>query len=147
MGQRRHMRVGCSVGRKHSQHPGVLERGFAQLGGLLLELLDDALVDTSALVDQVASGGRLAGIDVADDDDVDVLLLLAHGIEGEVWTGGGGGHGKEWKRRRRRPIAIGKIFVSSFSTHAKDATRIILTGTVVETTGCAARDDVSLRNA
>ncbi len=31
---------------------------------------------TAALVDQVTSGGRLARVDVADDDDVDVSLLL-----------------------------------------------------------------------
>jgi len=42
----------------------------------LLELLDGTLVDTTALVDQVTGGGRLAGIDVADNDDVDVSLLL-----------------------------------------------------------------------
>ena len=34
------------------------------------------LVNTTALVDQVAGGGRLAGVDVADDDQVDVNLLL-----------------------------------------------------------------------
>ena len=42
----------------------------------LLELLDGTLVDTSALVDQVTGGGGLAGIDVSDDDDVDMSLLL-----------------------------------------------------------------------
>lgn len=42
----------------------------------LLELLDGTLVDTTALVDQVTGRGRLAGIDVADNDDVDVNLLL-----------------------------------------------------------------------
>lgn len=31
----------------------------------LLELLNGTLVNTTALVDQVTSGGRLAGIDVA----------------------------------------------------------------------------------
>jgi hypothetical protein len=45
----------------------VLEGTLAQLSGLLLELLNCSFVDTTALVDQVASGGRLAGIDVADD--------------------------------------------------------------------------------
>ena len=45
----------------------ILEGTLAQLGGLLLELLNGTLVDTTALVDQVASGGRLAGIDVADN--------------------------------------------------------------------------------
>lgn len=43
---------------------------------LLLELLDGTLVDTTALVDQVTSGGRLAGVDVADNDHVDVSLVL-----------------------------------------------------------------------
>lgn len=42
----------------------------------LLELLDGTLVDTTALVDQVAGGGRLAGVDVADNDHVDVSLVL-----------------------------------------------------------------------
>ena len=46
--------------------------------GLLLELLDGPLVNTTALVDQVTCGGRLAGVDVADDHDVDVNLLLNH---------------------------------------------------------------------
>ena len=51
---------------------------FSYLLGLLLELLDGPLVDTTALVDQVAGGGRLAGVDVANDHDVDVNLLLNH---------------------------------------------------------------------
>ena len=61
----------------------------------LLELLDGTLVNTTALVDQVynvcesfcsslrgsvgvltTGSGRLAGVDVADDHDVDVKLLL-----------------------------------------------------------------------
>ena len=61
----------------------------------LLELLDGTLVNTTALVDQVGDmcesfrssergsvgilttgSGRLAGVDVADDHDVDVRLLL-----------------------------------------------------------------------
>ena len=61
----------------------------------LLELLDGTLVNTTALVDQVCEmcesfcsswtgvvgvlttgSGRLAGVDVADDHDVDVRLLL-----------------------------------------------------------------------
>jgi len=54
------------------KNPCVLEGALAQLGGFLLELLDGSLVDTSALVDQVTGGGRLAGIDVSDDDDVNV---------------------------------------------------------------------------
>ena len=68
-----------TLGLQFVQHPGVLERALAGLLGLLLELLDGPLVDTSALVDQVTSGGGLAGVDVANDDDVDMSLFLAHG--------------------------------------------------------------------
>jgi hypothetical protein len=42
----------------------------------LLELLNGTLVNTTALVDQVTGSGRLAGIDVADNDDVNVGLFL-----------------------------------------------------------------------
>mmetsp|Transcript_22648 Transcript_22648/g.72878 ORF Transcript_22648/g.72878 Transcript_22648/m.72878 type:complete len:462 (-) Transcript_22648:14-1399(-) len=63
------------------QHPRVLEGRLAQLGSLLLELLDGTLVDTAALVDQVTSGGGLAGVHVADHDQVHVRLLLAHGFQ------------------------------------------------------------------
>ena len=49
------------------EHPCVLEGTLAELSSLLLELLNGTLVDTTALVDQVTSGGGLAGIDVADD--------------------------------------------------------------------------------
>ena len=47
------------------KHPGVLERALTHLLGLLLELLDGSLVNTTALVDEVTSGGGLAGVDVA----------------------------------------------------------------------------------
>merc|ERR1719510_596516 len=60
------------------QHPGVLERALAGLLGLLLELLDGPLVNTSALVDQMTSGGGLAGVDVSDDNNVNMSLFLAH---------------------------------------------------------------------
>ena len=46
--------------------------------GFLLELFDSTLVNATALVDQVAGGGRLARVDVTNDDDVDVSLFLAH---------------------------------------------------------------------
>ena len=49
----------------------------------LLELLDSTLVNTTALVDQVTGSGRLAGIDVADNDDVDMCLLLT---EEQPWS-------------------------------------------------------------
>ena len=62
----------------------VLEGTLAEFSSFLLELLDGTLVDTTALVDQVTSGGRLAGIDVADNDDVNVGLLLSHFFEATV---------------------------------------------------------------
>merc|ERR1712131_35737 len=54
------------------QNPGVLEGALAHLLGFLL---DGTLVDTTALVDQVTGGGGLAGVDVSNDDNVDVSLL------------------------------------------------------------------------
>ena len=45
---------------------------------LLLELLNGSLVDTSTLVDQMTSGGGLARVDVADNDNVNVGLFLSH---------------------------------------------------------------------
>ena len=45
----------------------ILERALTELSSLLFELLDGTLIDATALVDQVTSGGRLAGIDVTDD--------------------------------------------------------------------------------
>jgi len=68
-----------TLGLELVEHPCVLEGALAQLGGFLLELLDRTLVDATALVDQVSGGRRLAGVDVADDDDVDMSLLLTHG--------------------------------------------------------------------
>lgn len=55
--------------------------------GFLFELLDGSLVDTTALVDQVTSGGRLARVDVADDDDVDMSLFFSHFALGSVGIG------------------------------------------------------------
>ena len=51
----------------------------SHLLGFLLELLDGSLVDSTALVDEMASGGRLARVDVANHHDVDMDLFLAHG--------------------------------------------------------------------
>ena len=76
------------------EHPGVLEGALAEFVGFLhdvseirrktrgyrehylFELFDRTRVNTTALVDQVAGSGGLAGIDVADNDDVDVSLLF-----------------------------------------------------------------------
>ena len=65
-----------SLGLELVKNPCVLEGGLAQFGGFLLELFNGSLVDTTTLVDQVTGGGGLSGIDVADNDDVDVNLLL-----------------------------------------------------------------------
>lgn len=57
------------------------KKGHAKKGSgkkvieVVLELLNGSLIDTSALVDQVTGGGGLTGIDVTDDNDVNVLLL------------------------------------------------------------------------
>merc|ERR1712226_1105474 len=56
----------------------VLGRPFAHLGGFLLELLDGPLVDTTTFVDEVTGGGGFTGVDVADDDDVDMGLSFTH---------------------------------------------------------------------
>ena len=45
----------------------ILEGTLAKFSSFLLEFFNCTLVDTTTLVDQVTSGGRLAGIDVTDD--------------------------------------------------------------------------------
>merc|ERR1712035_30837 len=67
-----------TLGLQFVQNPGVLEGALAHLSGLLLELLDGSLVDAATFVDEVAGGGGLARVDVADDHNVDVGLLLPH---------------------------------------------------------------------
>jgi len=67
-----------TFGLQFVEYPGVLERTLTEFLGLSLELFDGTLVDTTALVDQVTGGGRLAGIDVANHDQVNVSLILTH---------------------------------------------------------------------
>merc|ERR1719334_2970580 len=67
-----------TLGLKLVQHPGIFEGALAHLLGFLLELLDDTLVDATAFVDEMAGGGRLARVDVADNDDVNVQLFFTH---------------------------------------------------------------------
>ena len=67
-----------ALGLELVQDPGVFERALAELGSLLLELLDGTLVDTTALVDQVAGGCGLAGVDVTDDDNGNMGFILGH---------------------------------------------------------------------
>ena len=45
--------------------------------GFLFELFNDTLVNTTALVDQVTSGGGLSRVDVTNDDDANVSLFLS----------------------------------------------------------------------
>lgn len=71
--------------KKRCAHPGVLEGPLVHLSGLLLELLDDTLVNTSQLVDQVTGGRGLAGVDMSNDNDVQVCLFLTHGYKLQVY--------------------------------------------------------------
>jgi len=67
-----------SFGLKFVQDPGVFKGTFAHLGGFFLELFDGSLVDTTTFVDQMTGGGRFTGIDVTDDDDIDMSLCFSH---------------------------------------------------------------------
>jgi len=67
-----------TLGLELVEHPGVLERTLSHLLGLLLELLDGSLVNATAFVDQVTSGGRLSGVDVTNNDDVNMSLFFTH---------------------------------------------------------------------
>ena len=67
-----------TLGLELVKNPSVLESTLTHLVGLLLELLDGSLVDTTALVDQVTGRGGLAGVDVTNDDQTDVLLIFSH---------------------------------------------------------------------
>mmetsp|Transcript_7898 Transcript_7898/g.21071 ORF Transcript_7898/g.21071 Transcript_7898/m.21071 type:complete len:416 (+) Transcript_7898:1508-2755(+) len=58
---------------------GEGEGGLAQTGGLLLQLLQLTLGDASQLEDEAASGGALAGIDMAADDNRKMGLAFSHG--------------------------------------------------------------------
>merc|ERR1719431_145976 len=66
-----------TLGLQFVKNPCVFERSLSRFLRLLLELLDGSLVDTSALVDQVTSGGGLARVDVDDNDNVNVGLFLS----------------------------------------------------------------------
>lgn len=65
-----------TLGLQLVKYPGVLEGALTKLLGFLLELLDDTLVNTTTLIDQVTGGGRLASIDVANNDEINVSLLF-----------------------------------------------------------------------
>lgn len=65
-----------TLGLELVKNPSVLEGTLSEFSGFLLELLNGTLVNTTALVDQVTGGGRLSGVDVTDDDDVQVSLVV-----------------------------------------------------------------------
>ena len=48
------------------------------LVGFLLELFDGSFIDSTAFVDQMASGSRFSRIYVTDDNDVDMSLFSCH---------------------------------------------------------------------
>ena len=52
---------------KYTLKRTVLEGALSEFSGFLLELFDGTLVDTTALVDEMAGGGGLARVDVTDD--------------------------------------------------------------------------------
>jgi hypothetical protein len=60
------------------EHPGVLEGTLSHFLGFLLELFDGSLIDTTAFVDEMSGSGGLSGVDVSNDDDVNVSLFLSH---------------------------------------------------------------------
>jgi len=67
-----------SLGLQFVEDPSVLEGGFTHLSSFLFELFDSSLIDTTALVDQVTSGGGFAGVDMTDDDERNVSLFFSH---------------------------------------------------------------------
>ena len=64
-----------SLGLEVVKGPGESERSLTDQVGLLSELVKGSLVDTTAKVDQVTGSGGLSGIDVSDDDEVNVWLV------------------------------------------------------------------------
>jgi len=69
-----------TLGLELVEYPGVLEGTLSHFGGFLLELVDRSLIDTTAFVDQMTGGGRFTGIDVTDDNDVDMVFSFSHGL-------------------------------------------------------------------
>ena len=55
----------------------ILEGTLAEFSSFLLEFFNCTLIDTTALVDQVTSGGRFAGIDVTNDCNQGRLIRLS----------------------------------------------------------------------
>lgn len=51
---------------------------YTNLSSFLLEFFNGSLVNTTTFVDHVTSGGGLAGVDVSNDNNVDMNLFLSH---------------------------------------------------------------------
>ena len=64
-----------SLSLKLVENPSVLERSLTGFSRLLLELLNGSFVDTTALVDQVSGSSGLAGIDVSNNDQVNMYFI------------------------------------------------------------------------
>ena len=60
------------------EDPSVFEGTFTHFLGFLLELFNSSLIDTTALVDQMTSGGRFTRVDMTNDNDVDMSLFFTH---------------------------------------------------------------------
>jgi len=67
-----------SFGLKLVQNPSVFERTFTHFGGFFFELFDGSLVNTTTFVDEVTGGGGFTGVDVSNDDDVDMSFCFSH---------------------------------------------------------------------
>jgi hypothetical protein len=58
--------------------PGVLEGTLTNIVGFLLKTLNGTLINTTASVNEVTSGGRLTRIDVTNNDEINMRLFLTH---------------------------------------------------------------------
>jgi hypothetical protein len=56
----------------------AIGRSLAYLSSFLLELFDRSFVNSTTFVDQMTSGGRLARVDVTNNNNVYVNLFLSH---------------------------------------------------------------------
>ena len=60
------------------KNPSEAERTLTYEFGFLLELLEGSLVNTTADVYEMTSGGGLSGVDVTDNNDVNMWFILGH---------------------------------------------------------------------
>jgi len=67
-----------SLGLEFVKNPGEGERSLTDLLCFFLELVDGSLINSSAKVDQVTGGSGFSGIDVANNNDVNMRFLLCH---------------------------------------------------------------------